>query len=228
MKTKGLPKQFLEVGGKPILIHTIDIFENSPEIDKIVVVMVSDWVEHTKQLVDKYNLKKVVSVVEGGTTGQLSIYNGLEEVNKFIDNPNDKNIVLIHDGVRPLINEEVIKANIDSVIKNGSAITTAPAKETVVLVDDNNKVTDVVDRNKSLIAKAPQSFILSEILEVDRDAVNKGITNAIDSSTLMGMYGKTLHTVTGPYENIKITTPDDFYMFKALFDARENAQIYGI
>ena len=102
------------------------------------------------------------------------------------------------------------------------------AKETVVLINEEQVIDEVVDRTRSYIAKAPQSFYLKDILAVERDAISKGITNAIDSSTLMGMYNKPLTIVEGPYENIKITTPDDFYTFKALFDARENAQIFGI
>ncbi|MDE7488625.1 2-C-methyl-D-erythritol 4-phosphate cytidylyltransferase, partial [Streptococcus agalactiae] len=113
-------------------------------------------------------------------------------------------------------------ANIQSVKETGSAVTSVRAKETVVLVNDSSKISEVVDRTRSFIAKAPQSFYLSDILSVERDAISKGITDAIDSSTLMGMYNRELTIVEGPYENIKITTPDDFYMFKALYDAREN------
>lgn len=127
-----------------------------------------------------------------------------------------------------MINEEVINANIQSVKETGSAVTSVRAKETVVLVNDSSKISEVVDRTRSFIAKAPQSFYLSDILSVERDAISKGITDAIDSSTLMGMYNRELTIVEGPYENIKITTPDDFYMFKALYDARENEQIYGM
>lgn len=136
--------------------------------------------------------------------------------------------MLIHDGVRPLINVEVLNLNIETVKESGSAITSVAAKETVVLINEDRVIDEVVDRTRSYIAKAPQSFYLKDILEIERDAISNGIVDAIDSSTLMGMYQKPLTIVEGPYENIKITTPDDFYTFKALFDARENAQIFGI
>lgn len=226
MKSKGRPKQFLEVHGKPIIVHTIDIFESCQEIDAVVVVCVQEWIDYMNRLVSQFHLKKVKTVVPGGSTGQLSIFNGLEAAEKLAED--DQAVVLIHDGVRPLINQTVIQDNIASVKKAGSAITVAPAKETVVLVDEEKTVTEVVNRTRSYIAKAPQSFYLKDILEVQRDAISKGMTDAIDSSTLMGYYNKKLTVVEGPYENIKITTPDDFYMFKALFDARENAQIFGI
>ncbi|HIC0530916.1 TPA: IspD/TarI family cytidylyltransferase [Streptococcus agalactiae] len=225
MNTKGKPKQFLEVHGKPIIVHTIDIFQNTEAIDAVVVVCVSDWLDYMNNLVERFNLTKVKSVVAGGETGQMSIFKGLEAAEQLAT---DDAVVLIHDGVRPLINEEVINANIQSVKETGSAVTSVRAKETVVLVNDSSKISEVVDRTRSFIAKAPQSFYLSDILSVERDAISKGITDAIDSSTLMGMYNRELTIVEGPYENIKITTPDDFYMFKALYDARENEQIYGM
>ncbi|HGA0643594.1 TPA: 2-C-methyl-D-erythritol 4-phosphate cytidylyltransferase [Streptococcus agalactiae] len=225
MNTKGKPKQFLEVHGKPIIVHTIDIFQNTEAIDAVVVVCVSDWLDYMNNLVERFNLTKVKAVVAGGETGQISIFKGLEAAEQLAT---DDAVVLIHDGVRPLINEEVINANIQSVKETGSAVTSVRAKETVVLVNDSSKISEVVDRTRSFIAKAPQSFYLSDILSVERDAISKGITDAIDSSTLMGMYNRELTIVEGPYENIKITTPDDFYMFKALYDARENEQIYGM
>lgn len=225
MNTKGKPKQFLEVHGKPIIVHTIDIFQNTEAVDAVVVVCVSDWLDYMNNLVERFNLTKVKAVVAGGETGQMSIFKGLEAAEQLAT---DDAVVLIHDGVRPLINEEVINANIQSVKETGSAVTSVRAKETVVLVNDSSKISEVVDRTRSFIAKAPQSFYLSDILSVERDAISKGITDAIDSSTLMGMYNRELTIVEGPYENIKITTPDDFYMFKALYDARENEQIYGM
>ncbi|ANI28154.1 2-C-methyl-D-erythritol 4-phosphate cytidylyltransferase [Streptococcus agalactiae] len=225
MNSKGKPKQFLEVHGKPIIVHTIDIFQNTEAIDAVVVVCVSDWLDYMNNLVERFNLTKVKAVVAGGETGQMSIFKGLEAAEQLAT---DDAVVLIHDGVRPLINEEVINANIQSVKETGSAVTSVRAKETVVLVNDSSKISEVVDRTRSFIAKAPQSFYLSDILSVERDAISKGITDAIDSSTLMGMYNRELTIVEGPYENIKITTPDDFYMFKALYDARENEQIYGM
>lgn len=225
MNTKGKPKQFLEVHGKPIIVHTIDIFQNTEAIDAVVVVCVSDWLDYMNNLVERFNLTKVKAVVAGGETGQMSIFKGLEAAEQLAT---DDAVVLIHDGVRPLINEEVINANIQSVKETGSAVTSVRAKETVVLVNDSSKISEVVDRTRSFIAKAPQSFYLSDILSIERDAISKGITDAIDSSTLMGMYNRELTIVEGPYENIKITTPDDFYMFKALYDARENEQVYGM
>ena len=112
--------------------------------------------------------------------------------------------------------------------KYGSAITCAPAKETVALVDGENGIDEIVPRDRSRIAKAPQSFFLDEILSVQEQAIQEGHTNMIDSCTLMRFYGKKLYAVEGSSENIKITTPDDFYTFRAIYDARENEQLNGL
>jgi len=223
MQTKDKPKQFLMVHGKPIIVHTIELFENNERIDGIVVVCVEDWIPYMEEMKYRYRLDKIGAIVPGGSTGQMSIFNGLEAAERVYGA--EDNVVLIHDGVRPLIDEETINNNIDSVIENGSAITCTLAKETVILVDDNDQVSDVPSRSRSRIAKAPQSFWLKEILELERRAISEGYTDMIDSCTLMRHYGKKLSVVIGPNENIKITTPDDFYIFRALYDARENQQI---
>lgn len=223
MKTKDKPKQFLMVHGKPIIVHTIEQFQYHDEIDGIIVVCIEGWISYMEEMKYRYRLDKIKKIVPGGKTGQLSIYNGLcaaEEVFGV-----EKNIVLIHDGVRPLINKNIISKNIDSVKKHGSAITCKLATETSVLVSDEGKVNNIPDRSSSRLAQAPQSFWLKEILEVDRKAINDGNINMIDSCTMMRQYGKELRVVVGPSENVKITTPNDFYMFRALYDARENQQL---
>ena len=127
--------------------------------------------------------------------------------------------------LQPPINEQVITDNIECVKKNGAAITSAPAKETFVLIDDNGNVGEIPSRDHSRIAKAPQSFYLKDILEAQEWSIKNGNTSMIDSCTLMAAYGKKLALIDGPTENIKITTPDDFYMFRAIYDARENQQL---
>lgn len=224
MKTKTTPKQFLELNGKAILIHTLEHFENHPEIDGIVVVCIKDWIDHCWNLIRKNNLTKVKFVVEGGETGQLSIYNG---VKKAYEEFPAESIVLVHDGVRPLINEQVISDNIALVKSHGCAITVVPVVETVVLSEES-EINDVLERKFCHLARAPQSFFLGELYDVHQKAIASGMINSIDSATLMKAFGKRLFTVDGPMENIKITTPIDFYIFRAIYEARENSQIFGI
>ena len=226
MRSKERPKQFLEMYNKPIIIHTLEHFENNLEIDAVVIACVENWIPYLETLLYKFRITKVKKIVPGGKTGQLSIYNGLKAAKEVAGN--EKSIVLIHDGVRPLINPELLSANIASVKEFGSAITAGVVKETIVVVDENLDVKHVPSRAKSRVAKAPQSFWLDEILEVHEQALVDGEDKSIDSCTLMKQYGKQLHMIDGPYENIKITTPDDFYTMRAILEAKENSQIYGL
>lgn len=224
MKTTNRPKQFLEMHKKPIIIYTLEIFEQHPEIDAIVVSCVKEWIPYLEELLEKFHIKKVKKVVPGGISGQMSIYNGLMAAKEVAGN--EPSVVLIHDGVRPLINSKVISDNIESVKQRGSAITSAIVKETIMVVKDDNSIDYVPDRAHSRVAKAPQSFWLDDILKMHHRAQEEGVTDFIDSCTMMKYYGYNLYLIDGPYENIKITTPDDFYTMRALLDAQENAQIY--
>lgn len=226
MHSKERPKQFLEIYNKPIIVHTIEHFENNPMIDAVVVVCVADWIDYFNTLVYKYRLDKVRKVVPGGATGQLSIYNGLAAAKELAGE--ERSIVLIHDGVRPLISSELISKNIKAVEKYGSSITSAVVKETIIEIADDGEVRNIPARSNSRVAKAPQSFWLSEILDAHERSLAEGRTDFIDSCTMMQHYGYQLHTIDGPYENIKITTPDDFYTMRAILQVKEDAQIYGL
>ena len=207
MHSKDRPKQFLDIYNKPIIVHTIEHFQNSEDIDSIVVVCIEGWIDYMNQLVYQYRLNKVKKIVPGGKTGQLSIYNGLIAAQEIARD--EENIVLIHDGVRPLINEELIKRNIQDVKDYGSSITSGIVKETIVEIYDNNDIKLVPDRAHSRVAKAPQCFWLKDILSAHKKAMNEQSFNFIDSCSMMKYYGYKLHMTDGPYENIKITTPDE-------------------
>lgn len=224
MHSKDVPKQFLKMHKKPIIIYTLEIFENHPEIDAIVIACVDTYIDYLNDLIYKYRIDKVKKIVPGGSSGQMSIYHGLEAA-KEVSNGEDT-VVLIHDGVRPLINDKVISDNIASVKKNGSAITTGVVQETILVVNDNESIEYVPDRSRSRVAKAPQSFWLNDILSAHYQAQKEGITNYIDSCTLMKNYGHKLFLVDGPSENIKITTPGDFFVMRAFLDAQENQQLF--
>lgn len=224
MNSNGVPKQFLKLNDKEIIIYTLEIFENSKDIDAIVVSCLEEKIVELQELVKKYNLKKVMKIVKGGETGQESIYNGILGAKEI--NSNNNTVLLIHDGVRPLINEKVIKDCIRCVEKNGNAITVAPAIETIIKTKEN-EIENIYERSRCFMARAPQSFYLSDILEVHRKAKLEN-KEFIDSASLMSYYGYKLHIIEGPNENIKITTPIDFYMFKAIKELQKNMEIIGI
>jgi 2-C-methyl-D-erythritol 4-phosphate cytidylyltransferase len=210
---------------KEVIIYTLEHFEQHSAIDAIAVVCIEEWIPFFKSLLEKYKIKKVKWVVAGGKTGQESIYNGLATIKNYCqDNP----VVLIHDGVRPLINSELITSCINSVEKHGSAITVTPEIETVVSLNSDKKITSITDRSSCYHAKAPQCFRLNDIYAAHLRAKKDDLNNVIDSASLMAHYGHELYTVEGGYENIKITTPTDFYLFRALFEAKENSQIFGL
>ena len=226
MNTTGIPKQFLKLYGKEIIVYTLEIFENNQNIDGIVISCLKEKIDDLRKIIEKNNLKKVVSIVPGGDTGQESIYNGLKEIKKRYSN-ND--IVLIHDGVRPLINNDTINDNINLVKEKGNAITTAPAIETIIkLKKEGNIIEDIYNRSECFMARAPQSFQLKDILEAHEKAIKEKKFDFIDSASIMKYYGHNLNIVNGPSENIKITTPSDFYIFKAILDMKENLNIFGL
>ena len=225
MNTRSVPKQFLELHGKPILVYTLEQFQRHEMIDAVVVVMLEGWIEQTWKLIKRYQIDKVAAVVPGGENGQASIYRGLCKASEIAPK---ESIVLIHDGVRPLIDEKTITHAIQRTREKGSAITVSSSFETVAMGCEQGKIGQIVDRTQCKIAKAPQCFILGDIVAAHRQAMAENRKGFIDSASLMQYYGKELFTVEGSPENIKITTPADFYIFRAIVDARENSQIFGI
>ena len=159
-------------------------------------------------------------IVPGGKTGQLSIFNGLKAAYEKNKNENDT-IVLIHDGVRPFIDEDLIKRNINCVIENGCAISCAPAIETILLTDKKGEVNAITDRNYSKLARAPQSFYLNNIYDLHMKALAEGIDDFIDNCTMMNYYNKRLYMVETSSDNIKITTPNDYYIAKCIFERED-------
>lgn len=227
MNSRGTPKQFLEVNGAPIIIHTLEHFEHHPEIDAICVVCIEGWINRLHKYLKRFEIEKVIAVVPGGKDGQESIRNGLYCIRERCG-VDDDTIVLIHDGVRPLINEQVITDNIASVKRFGSAVTVVPATETIVRITEEGKLSTVADRSHCRIARAPQSYYLKDILSAHAQALKDGIASQmVDSANLMTHYGHELAIVEGPVENIKVTTPTDFYTCRAYLQKKEDSQIWG-
>lgn len=225
MNSKSKPKQFLELHGKPILIHTLEYFQYHNEIDVICVVCLETWEEELKRQLKLYHIDKVKWITRGGETGHDSIYNGLIFLKEKCS-PED--IILIHDGVRPLISKELISENIEKVKKCGNAITVEDAAESIVITKKtDDTIMDIPQRNLAKIAKAPQSFYFKDIWEVHLLAKEENF-KSIDSAHLMNRYGRELHTVKSTPYNIKIATPADYYVFRAIYEARENSQIFGL
>ena len=224
MNTRARPKQFLELHGKPIIVYTIEHFNFHREIDNCIVVCLSGWMRELHHLLKQYALEKVSKVVVGGDRIDISIYNGLQAL-EGICSADD--IVLIHDGVRPMISSELISKSIATAKEYGTAITVEPVTESVVRLNGHGQVTDIPPRWEMYHAKAPQTFRYGMIWDMYKRAREDGKI-PVDSAHLCGMYDVNMHTVTSTPNNIKITSPADYYIFRALYEAIENEQILGI
>lgn len=225
MKNTSVPKQFLELYGKPIIIYTLEKFENHEEIDGIIVVCLEAWITRMWKYIRKFGITKVKAVVPGGASGQDSIHNGLVAATQYF--PQDS-LMLIHDGVRPLVAPETISRAIACADEHGNAITVVPATETIFLDNTDGMVGTILDRRQCEMARAPQCFLLMDLLELHQRAALEGRNDFIDSASMARHYDMPLYTVQGQTENIKITTPVDFYIFRAIVDAGESRKIFGL
>lgn len=222
----GIPKQFIEIEGQPVLIYTLKQFQYHRRIDKIYLSVKEDYIPYAQALVDEYRIGKVAGIVPGGETSQDSIYIALKRAAE--ENPDDS-IVLLHDGVRPFITYDVISENIKSVKKYGNAVTCTPCFETVLMSGDGIVVDAVPNRKETFSAQAPQSFYLRDIISYHDQvrASETGYENMVDACTIMTSLGVKAHLVKGNRGNIKVTTPEDVYMFRALLQYKKNDQIFG-
>lgn len=223
MNSRAKPKQFLDIHGKPVIIYTLEQFEYHDEIDSIVIACLESWIGELETMLQRFGITKATKIVPGGATGHDSICNGLVAMRETTANDD---IVLIHDGVRPLITEGVISDNIDAVRRYGCAITSEAARESVVQSKDGTRIDSIPTRDEMYVAKAPQSFRYGDILTLYERAREEGF-KSIDSAHLCSHYNYPMHIVRSPNYNVKITEPTDFFVVRALMEALEGQQIYG-
>ena len=226
-----VPKQFMKVYGKEIIIHTLERFQYNDKIDLIYVGCIEEYIHELELMVQKYHISKIPvgGIIPGGTTGQDTIYKILKRARE--DNPGDS-ICLIHDGVRPLINDDVINENIKSVEEYGSAVTVTKAFETPILSLDGEEVSEVLQRNLVYTAQAPQSFRLDDILNAHEKirSTELGYNNSkiVDSCSLMKECGNTVHIVEGNRGNIKVTTLDDYIALLGNLEIEDYYQVFKL
>ena len=220
------PKQFLKINSKPIIIHTLELFEKNPKISKIYIAIHPKYYNYMKELVKYHYITKTAGIVKGGTTGQDSIFNALNLAMK--ENAPDS-LVLIHDGVRPNITQEVIDKNIENALKNGSSITCTPCFETILISKNGVEPSNVPYRKETFAAQAPQTFRLGEIFDahIRERKENPKYTDIIDSCTLFKKQGRKTSMVRGNCGNIKITTIEDLYILRALIRFKEDMEAFG-
>ncbi len=225
MHSSTVPKQFLEIDGRPIVIHTLEVFSNQPRVDAIIVACLEGWIPFLQENILRFGISKVAAIVPGGNTGQDSIYHALCAAKEYVGH--EDAIVLVHDAVRPLITSQTINDNIDMARKYGNCVTCGPVLETLV-VRQNDGTMNFPNRSDAMVARAPQCFLLGELSCAHERALADGRHDFPDSCTLMGYYGSEIKTLMDSGENIKITTPTDLQVAKYILRARGKKRTDGV
>lgn len=213
---KNIPKQFLNVYDKPVIVYTMEAFQKHPDIDAIEIVCLDGWHEVVYANARQYGISKLENIVSGGVCGQDSIRYGLYDLSKRHNAPDD--IVLIHDAIRPMVSNEIITENLRICRKYGNAITVIPCMAAMLKTFDGLSAEEQVPRNNLKETQTPQSFFLRDIINAHKEALEKGIINSVASCTLYIELGKKLHMSSGSEKNIKLTTEEDVEIFKALLN----------
>lgn len=213
-----IPKQFLEVKGKPIIVYSLKNFQRNPQIDKIVVVCKSDWIEHLRKLVDEYELSKVSWIIEGGETGHDSIRNGVFFLKDKVD-PND--FIIVHDAVRPVLPQKAINELLKVAHENGNASSSIACHPPIVYTEDFKSGISDIDREHVMLTASPQAFLYSTALRCYEQAESEDKHNFTFTSSLFIHYGERVYFAKGTTCNIKITQKEDLALFEALLTVPE-------
>ncbi len=208
-----IPKQFLNVNDKPIIIYTLEAFQSHPDIDEIGVVCIDGWHDILRAYARQYRISKLQWIVSGGANGQESIRHGVMEAERRY---RETDILLIHDAIRPLVSHEIISDCIVQCQHYGSAIVVTPCNTAVLHRSSDDYSNEIVPRDELAMTQTPQAFPVKTLADAHRKALKRGIVNSVASCTLMIELGEKVHFSIGSETNIKITTPDDLKIFRAL------------
>lgn len=207
-----IAKQYLDLKGKSILSYTVDAFEKSPAVNEIILVTGRDEIAFVKkEIVERYGYDKVKAVVEGGSERQYSVKNGLDAVSSDCD------VVMVHDGVRPFIEQELIERLACEAMENGACVAGVPSKDTIKICDKNGFVESTPDRSCLWHAQTPQSFKYDILKNAYEQAERDGFL-ATDDSALAERAGYKIKMIESSYDNIKITTPEDLYVGERILE----------
>ena len=216
---QNIPKQFLTVNERPVIVYTLEAFQNHPEISAIAVVCIEGWESVLWAYAQQFNITKLKYVIKKKKNGQDSIRNGVFELEKYYA---PKDIVLIHDAIRPMVSADIISDCIVTAQKYGCAITVIPCAEAMLQTEDGEVSHSSCPRDNLRRTQTPQAFLLGKICELHRKALDAGITNSVASCTLMIEMGEQVHFSMGSEKNIKLTAVEDIDIFKPLLAARRS------
>lgn len=211
-----IPKQFMCIDNTPVIIYTLKAFQTHPQIDAIAVVCIEGWDVALQAYANQYGITKLKWIFPGGATNQESIYNGLDGLKK--NGCNDEDIILVHDGVRPLVSADIISQNIDICKQFGYAVTGMQCKEAIMEVSDNLLNNIDIPRERLIRTQTPHTYTLGTLMSAHNRAKELGINNTVASCSLIAALGITSqHLVEGTEKNgLKLTRPQDVDLFKAL------------
>lgn len=212
-----IPKQFIHVDDKPVIIYTMEAFQNHPSIDAIIVVTIDSWSDVLWAYAKQFGITKLKWVVPGGDSGQESIRKGLDVLKQELS---DEDVVLIHDGNRPLVSSQIISDSLATFSKYGSAVAAIPCTEVVFESDDGLTSKVSTERERLFRTQTPHTYRLGELYRAHLEAQERGLTNTAASCMLMKELGRLTYFSKGSEENLKITTQEDLKIFKALLSMR--------
>lgn len=215
-----IPKQFLSVNDKPVIIYTLEAFQNHPDIDAIYVACLNGWQEILKAYIKQFNITKAVTIIEGGENGQDSIRNGVYAI---AENYQEEDLIMVHDAIRPMLSADIISENIVKCKKYGNAITVIPCMEAMLKSEDEIESSESILRNSLFRAQTPQTISVGEAVRLHKEALEKGITNSVATCTLLLELGRKVYFAKGSELNLKITTTDDITIFKALLSMQKSS-----
>ena len=221
---QSIPKQFLTVNERPVIVYTLEAFQKHPEIDSIAVVCIDGWQAVLQAYANQFNITKLEHIIPGGKNGQDSIRNGVYELEKHF---NSDDIVLIHDAIRPMVSADIISDCIRVTREKGNAITVIPCAEAMMQTEDGMVSVGSYPRDRLKRTQTPQGFKIGDICDLHRRALERGITNSVASCTLMIEMGEQVHFSIGSEKNIKLTTVEDIDIFKALLMAKRSDWLKG-
>lgn len=216
-----IPKQFMHIENKPLIVHTMEAFQTHPMVDAIIVVCLDGWHEILKAYAKQFNIDKLLYVVNGGATGQESIKNGLDELKKHYSNDD---IVIVHDGNRGLVSHEVISDALSTYYQYGSAVAVIPCTEAVFEKAENGSYKEI-SRDNVFRTQTPHVYSLEKMLWAHDMAAKKNITNTTATCSLMNILGEETHFSKGSEKNIKVTHVEDIQLFKALLNTETDSWI---
>ena len=210
-----IPKQFIHVNNKPLIVYTLEAFERHPSIDEIVIVTLPNWMDVVKAYASQFNITTLKAIVPGGDTGQESIHNGLMAIKEAHESDNPT--VMIHDGNRCLVSSEIISNSLAVYKHHGSAVAAIPCVEAVFYSRDGGQSsTTSIPREQLYRTQTPHTYSLDKLLWAHEQAAEKGIENTAASCTLMQALGETVYFSKGAEKNMKITTTEDLDLFEVL------------